>query len=553
MLPPRRAVIDIETDAIDATLIHCICVKQIGSTGVRFFFNPDSLQEYLDSFETIIAHNGLGFDFPVLARLWGVRIPFDKMVDTLTMSIMQDPPREGGHSLKSWGIRLGDSKIDYEGDFSVLTEHMKEYCEQDVRLCEKLFLTLEDAMRGFSEQSVRDEHRMRIVADRISRTGFRLNRGKATTLHNRLMKEQDEISVECKGLFPDIVITRVSERTGKRLKDKVVEFNPASRKQIGERLVELGWKPKVFTETGQAKVDETTLRSCSLDVAQKLARYFLLQKRTSMIKSWLKYCREDDSRVHCNYRTLGAITHRMSCVSPNLQQVPAVRVEYGRDCREVWEASEGNCLMDTDASGLELRVLAHYMDDELFTKEVLEGDVHTANQEMAGLENRDQAKTFIYALLYGAGDAKIGTVVGGTTRDGAELRRRFLSNLPSYKRLSDAVQKKGRTTKNLKAIDGRILKVRHPHASLNTLIQGSSAVLMKKWFMYVDHYLRTGRLDTRIVAMVHDELVLEIPKKEVDKVKDCVNIAMGKVNSAYKLRCKLDCDIQIGNNWSEIH
>jgi len=547
-----KAVLDIETDALDASVIHCLCVKEIGGQ-VKFFTTSEGVQEHLDKFDTLIAHNGVGFDFPILARLWNIKIKFEAMVDTLILSIMHDPAREGGHSLKAWGERLGFKKVDYTGGFEVFTTDMKDYCEQDVRLCEKVYLILEDPIKDFSEQSIRDEHRMRIVADRISQTGFKLNRSKAVSLFNRLMTEQDKISVDCKNLFPNQVIKRVSEKTGKQLKDKIVEFNPASRKQIGERLVELGWKPKVFTETGLAKVDETTLSDCKLDVAQKLARYFLLQKRTSMIKSWLKHCNSEDSRVHCQYRTLGAITNRMSCVSPNLQQIPAVRVPYGKECREVWEAETGKILIDTDAASLELRVLAHYMNDKKFTREVLEGDVHSANQKMAGLETRDQAKTFIYALLYGAGDAKIGSVVGGSRSDGAILRNRFLANLPTYKRLSDAVQNKGRLVGKLKAIDGRILRVRHPHASLNTLIQGSSAVLMKKWFMYTEHYLRQKKINARIVAMVHDELVLESSKKEVDKVKEYVIMSISQVNQAYKLHCKLACDIQIGNNWSEIH
>ena len=550
----RRVVLDIETDGLDASKIYCAVTLDMDITNpgrTRIFYTPEGMQEYLSD-ALVIAHNGLSFDFPILARLWGVRFKFEQMVDTLVLSMLDNPAREGGHSLKSWGIRLGEHKLEYQDDFSQWSPLMLDYCKQDVAVCHKLYTTLTDHMKEFSAQSIRDEHRMRILANRISNTGFKLNRDKTVTLFNRLMKEQDRISVECKGLFPDLVIERTSVKTGKRLKDKVVEFNPASRKQIGERLVELGWKPKSFTEKGQAKVDETTLSGCKLDVAQKLARYFLLQKRTSQIKSWIEQCSQDN-RVHGQYRTLGAITNRMSSVKPNLQQIPSVRVEYGEECRAVWEAGEGNKLIDTDAAGLELRVLAHYMNDADFTKEVLHGDIHTANQQMAGLDDRPQAKTFIYALLYGAGDEKIGSVVGGSARDGATLRKRFMSNLPAYKRLSDAVQKKGREEGTLKAIDGRVLRVRHPHASLNTLIQGSSAVLMKKWFMYVDHHLRRKKLNSRIVAMVHDELVLESCEKDVAQSGECVILSISQVNKAYKLRCKLDCDVQIGNNWSEIH
>ena len=514
---------------------------------------PTGLQDFLNRFDEVVAHNGLSFDFPVLAKLWGVRLKFDQMVDTLVLSMMENPSREGGHSLQAWGKRLGKHKGDFSGDFSAYTREMLDYCIQDVKVCMHLHWTLWAEMEDeFSEQSIRDEHRMRIVADRVSHNGFSLNRQKAVELYNRLMIEQDQIAAECISMFPPIVEERYSEKTGKRLKDKVTEFNPASRQQIAERLIELGWKPAELTPSGRAKVDEKTLAKCDLPVAQKLARYFLLQKRSALVKAWIEAC-STESRVHCRYRTLGAITNRMSCVSPNLQQVPAVRVEYGKDCRELFEAPEGRKLIDTDAAGLELRVLAHYMNDERFTREVLEGDVHTANQQMAGLETRDQAKTFIYALLYGAGDSKIGAVVNGSAKDGAQLRARFMANMPAYKKLSEAVIRKGESVGKLIGLDGRILRVRSGHASLNTLIQGSSAVLMKKWFMYVDYHLRRRKLDAKIVAMVHDELVLETSEKDVDNAKDCVILSIRQVNKAYKLNCELDCDVQTGNNWSEIH
>jgi len=547
--PVRVVILDIETDAIDATVIHCVVTLE--DNDMRVWTDPVGLSSYLED-ATVVAHNGLSFDFPVLARLWGVRLKFDQMVDTLVLSMLDKPDREKGHSLKAWGIRLGEHKQEFDEDFGRYTPKMLEYCKQDVVVCSKIYRVLSDQMKEFSEQSIRDEHRMRIVADRVSKNGFKLNLTKAIELYNKIQIEQDRISAECVAMFPPIVEERHSEKTGKRLKDKITEFNPSSRQQIAQRLIELGWKPTDLTPSGKPKVDEKTLQNSDLPVAQKLARYFLLQKRSALLKAWIKAC-SVESRVHCRYRTLGTVTNRMSCVSPNLQQVPAVRSEYGTECRSLWEAGRGNVLIDTDAAGLELRVLAHYMNDPKFTKEVLEGDVHTANQQMAGLETRAQAKTFIYALLYGAGDAKIGSVVNGSAKDGAELRERFMANMPSYRRLSEAVTRKGQSQGKLMALDGRVLRVRSAHASLNTLIQGSSAVLMKKWFMYVDYHLRRRRLDAKIVAMVHDELVLETSEKDVDHAKDCVILSIRQVNKAYKLNCELDCDVQTGNNWSEIH
>ena len=544
----RVVFIDIETDSLDATQIYCAVTLE--NSMFTEWTASDGLQEYLGN-ATVVAHNGLSFDFPVLAKLWGIRLNMENMRDTLTLSMMDNPARDGGHSLKAWGQRLGCEKIEFD-DFSTYTPEMLEYCKQDVLLCSKVYHLLEASMSKFSEKSISDEHRMRIVADRISNNGFELDKDKAVKLYNDLVLEQEQIEQECRNLFPPIVEERYSDKTGKRLKDKITEFNPASRQQIASRLIELGWVPTELTPTGQPKVDEKTLSHCSIPVAETLATYFMLQKRSALVKSWIKSC-TDENRVHCKYRTLGAITNRMSCVDPNLQQVPAVRVQYGKECRELFKAATGNKLLDTDAAGLELRVLAHYMNDDKFTKEVLEGDVHTANQRMAGLDTRDQAKTFIYALLYGAGDAKIGAVVNGSAKDGAELRSRFMSNMPAYKRLSEAVIRKGESEGRLKAIDGRVLRVRSGHASLNTLIQGSSAVLMKKWFMYVDHYLRRRRIRSKIVAMIHDELVLESAEKDVDATRESVILSISQVNKAYNLRCKLECDVQVGNNWSEIH
>ena len=544
----RVVFIDIETDSLDATQIYCAVTLE--NSMFTEWTTSDGLQEYLGN-ATVVAHNGLSFDFPVLAKLWGIRLNMENMRDTLTLSMMDNPARDGGHSLKAWGQRLGCEKIEFD-DFSTYTPEMLEYCKQDVLLCSKVYHLLEASMSKFSEKSISDEHRMRIVADRISNNGFELDKDKAVKLYNDLVLEQEQIEQECRNLFPPIVEERYSDKNSKRLKDKITEFNPASRQQIASRLIELGWVPTELTPTGQPKVDEKTLSHCSIPVAETLATYFMLQKRSALVKSWVKSC-TDENRVHCKYRTLGAITNRMSCVDPNLQQVPAVRVQYGKECRELFKAATGNKLLDTDAAGLELRVLAHYMNDDKFTKEVLEGDVHTANQRMAGLDTRDQAKTFIYALLYGAGDAKIGAVVNGSAKDGAELRSRFMSNMPAYKRLSEAVIRKGESDGRLKAIDGRVLRVRSGHASLNTLIQGSSAVLMKKWFMYVDHYLRRRRIRSKIVAMIHDELVLESAEKDVDATRESVILSISQVNKAYSLRCKLECDVQVGNNWSEIH
>ena len=150
-----------------------------------------------------------------------------------------------------------------------------------------------------------------------------------------------------------------------------------------------------------------------------------------------------------------------------MAQVPSVHSPYGKECRSCWVVDEGNVLLGVDASGLELRMLAHYMDDETYIKEILDGDIHTANQKAAKLKSRNQAKTFIYALMYGAGDEKLGKVVEGNTTDGRRAREYFFDNNPAFKSLRDRVTRAA-GKKFLKGLDGRKLYIRNNHAPPNT-------------------------------------------------------------------------------------
>ena len=545
----KMCVIDIEANGFNPTEIFCMWLKEIDdgmtSLGTMRLFTSKPNFNLFDEYSTVIAHNGCGYDFPVLKKLWGMDLPLSKQVDTLIMSRLSRPDRKGGHSLAAWGDRLKFKKTEYSNGWDELTDEMLEYCKNDVLVCEKVYHQLLRELPYFSKESIRSEHRMQVLVNKVENAGFAFNLEKAYKFYSKLIKKQKDITFQMQDTFPD---TEIKLKT----KTKYVPFNPASRKQIGERLKERGWKPKEFTETGLPKIDENTLSRCDIPEAKVLAEYFVLQKRTGMLDSWIQNC-GPDMRVHCKFHSLGAITNRMSSSGPNLQQIPSMRKPYGLECRELWIAEHGYQLLDTDAKSLELRVLAHYMNDPDYAKEVLEGDIHSTNQKMAGLPNRDAAKTFIYALCYGAGDAKLGTVVGGTASDGKELRERFLSNLPSFMRLREAVTNKGRTRGTVKGIDGRVLRVRHPHASLNTLIQGSSAVLMKNWFMNTDREMLAEGLDSKIVAMVHDELVIESAHNDVDRVSECVRISLQSVNKQFNLRCELDCDVILGNNWSEIH
>ena len=548
----KRVVLDIETDAIDATVVHCIVAQDLDTGAVDTWYG-ESIKDFpawSESVDVFVMHNGVSFDAPVVNRLTGSNIPLSKIRDTLILSQLYDPSLEGGHSLEAWGQRLGYPKIEFN-DFAYFSEEMLKYCKQDVVVTVKLYEHLLPQMKKYSGKSIELEHQVRAIVDKQEENGFTLNIPEASCLVARLSEEATVIEEEMQGIFPPIVTERYSEKTGKRLKDNVEVFNPASRQQIGKRLMAKGWKPKNFTPTGQPIVDEGTLKDVNIPEAQKIAQYLLLQKRVSQVKSWLDVV-EEDGKVHGRVITLKAITGRMAHNSPNMAQVPAVYSPYGKECRQVWMTSSDKYkLLGCDASSLELRCLAHYMGDKKFTDEVVGGDIHTANQKAAGLPSRDSAKTFIYALIYGAGPAKIGSIVGGGAKEGKKIMDKFMSNMPALKTLRDKVDRASGTG-YIRGLDGRLLKVRQQHAAMNLLLQGAGAIICKEWLRQIT--LMTQRdYDYNLVASIHDEYQFEVRVDQAERFGELTQRAMKQVEKTLSVNCPLDSEYKIGNNWAETH
>lgn len=548
----KRVVLDIETDDINATVIHCIAAQDLDTGVVDTWYGEDikNFPAWSDTVDVFIMHNGVSFDAPVVNRLTGSKIPLSKVRDTLIMSQLYDPSLEGGHSLAAWGERLGMSKIDFN-DFSGFSQEMLTYCIRDVEVTSKLYNYLIPHLKKYSGKSIQLEHQIRAIVDKQEANGFTLNIPEASCLVARLSEEAAEIEEEMQNIFPPIITERYSEKTGNRLKDKIEVFNPASRQQIGKRLMSKGWEPKTFTPTGQPIVDEGTLKDVDIPEAKKIAQYLLLQKRVSQVKSWLDVV-EDDGKVHGRVITLKAISGRMAHNSPNMAQIPAVYSPYGKECRQVWMTSSDKYkLLGCDASSLELRCLAHYMGDKKFTDEVVGGDIHTANQKAAGLPTRDAAKTFIYALIYGAGPAKIGSIVGGGAKEGKVIMDKFMKNMPALKTLRDKVDRASGTG-YIRGLDGRLLKVRQQHAAMNLLLQGAGAIICKEWLRQIT-LMAQQDYDYNLVASIHDEYQFEIRADQAERFGELTQRAMKMVEKSMSVNCPLDSEFKIGNNWAETH
>jgi DNA polymerase I-like protein with 3'-5' exonuclease and polymerase domains len=551
-------VLDIETNLIPATKIWCAVTEDVDTGEISVFKTSDGLQEHINASDGVIAHNGVGFDFPVLEELWGVTVPWDKVVDTLVMARLYQPQINNGHSLKAWGIRLGNKLLEKQefnkADFEHgLTDEMLEYCKQDVKVNVALYKKLKQLLSdgGFSQFSIDLERDVAIITNEQERNGFKLDIPHATECWQQITRRMQTIDNEMQDLFPPITTERVSEKTGKPLKDHVEHFNVGSRQQVAKRLSTLGAKWTELTETGLPVVNEKTLEKQTIPEAAIVSEYFLLQKRCGLFDSWLKSVK-DDGRVHGRVNTIGAITGRMTHSSPNMAQVPSVRAPWGKESRSSFIVEDGNVLVGCDASGLELRMLAHYVNDPEYTKQILEGDIHTYNQDMAGLETRDQAKTFIYALLYGAGDTKIGSITGHGAARGKELKASFAKGLPGYARL--VKQMKGASSSGkVKGLDGRMIRIRSEHASLNTLLQGGGAIVMKVALVEAYKNLKAANIPFKIVANIHDEIQVETPAHFGKAVGMQIKKGIVATTDILKLHCPMDGDFKTGANWCETH
>jgi DNA polymerase-1 len=616
-----RLIFDIETDNLldKVTKLHSLVIKDVDSGDQLSCYhgNGQCSNEVglalLKQADELIGHNILTYDLPVLEKLVGFRPKAGcKITDTLVCSrlIWSDiKPKDieawkrnrfpgamiGKHSLKAWGYRLGVLKgVFHEtADWSVWTPEMQQYCEQDVEVTFALWSRIVE--KNYSAEAIQLEHDFQRIIFQQEQFGFRFDEQAAGELYAKLAQRRTELTQQLQAIFPPTVTemktpaywTGVLRRLGEMdageerfatktaavrakardvrpglLKQKSVPFNPGSRQQIAARLIERGWTPSKFTDGGDPQIDESVLDEIGTAEAKLLNEYLLVEKRVGQIaegdEAWLKLVR--NGRIHGRVITNGAVTGRCTHMKPNVSQTPAVYSPYGKECRACYVADEGHNLVGADASGLELRMFAHYLafyDGGEYGKVVTSGDIHTANQKLAGLPTRDNAKTFIYALLYGAGDAKIGKIIGGTAEEGAVLRSKFMRGLPAYAKLARDIKKAVKDHGHLRGIDGRLLNIRSQHSALNTLLQSAGALVVKKaTVLLIDKLTALGFTfgkEYALVAHIHDELQLQVRHGLEEQVGRLAVESIEEAGRHFKFRVPLTGEFKAGRNWAETH
>jgi DNA polymerase I-like protein with 3'-5' exonuclease and polymerase domains len=537
-------------------------------------------------------HNIINFDCPVLASVFPeLAIPLEYQVDTLLLAQMVYPDNPGGHSLKALAHLVGEAKMDAP-NFEVFTPAMVTYGKHDTHITAKLLVKLLNDMDAlkFSQKSYDLEREVKVRVGQLEKNGFKLDMPKATLFRADLNDRLAAIEEQMQGVFyPEIkaIKGRVSTNlhevkgvaevaeiaakfslevplAGKLSLWRVTPCLLSSRQQIAARLLHAGWKPSKYTPLSLEKykvsgnkedltpiLDETTLEESPVPQAALLAERFRLLKTLAFVEKWLELVKED-GRVYGRVISIGAPTARMAHSNPNMAQVPKVGNPNGYECRDCWTVEEGWVLVGADASGLELRCLAHYAQDAEMSYEILEGDIHTKNQEAVGLPSRDDAKTFIYAWLYGAGPDKLGKIGGRDHKWGQGAKQRLLKRWKGISRLIDKID--GYADEGyLPGLDGRVLLVRKKHAALNTLLQGAGAIIMKMALVICCDELEKQGIEYKMVANVHDEFQIEVRKGTEEQVMRIAVESIVQAGVVLGLRVPLAGEAKTGQSWAGTH
>lgn len=600
---------DVEGDPIPSTKVFCVVAINLKTREVLHLTTYEEIKAFFDEKKALghkfIFHNGLGYDGPTLNRLCATRLSVTDIIDTMVMSQIYSPSLEGGHSLAAWGKRLSFPKTEFD-DFSCFTPEMLAYCENDTELCLRVYIALRSRMNKleFSNEGLDLEHRSWSLIKRQQDNGFAFNIKEAHVLYALLRQKEKELEqrvheywpprLECVGTFKrpykkDGGPTANFERHQQQYVDVRVKpggdeyevydyvyFNIGSPAQRVEKLLALGWEPKPdeLTKAGQPSptrkgqlVPSLVSFSERLDDqrVQPIAQWIEINARANMINTWIEAYNEQTGCIHGSLWVANTLRYRHS--NPNTANIPAVRVDkqdaplrgdagsWTYEARDLWTVrSPDRLLVGVDAKGIQLRVLAHYLNNPEFTEAVLGGDPHSYNQKVGGFATRSIAKTFIYAFLLGAGDAKVGQIIGGSTKDGKEIKARFIGNFPGLANLLDDLGRQVERTGRIVLCDRTPLIVSAPHTRLGYLLQGDESRIMKKAAIIAAAENHKRKLDVIKVGDIHDEWQNDVLAGHAQEfATEVCPYSFKLAGESFNYRLPIDCDAKIGRTWAETH
>jgi len=407
------------------------------------------------------------------------------------------------------------------------------------------------------------EHQVAQILTQQEQHGWYFDECAARELESTLRQEYEETSKLLRNRYPYVSGPVFTPKRANRTKGyvanapftKLKELNPTSRDHIAWILTtHYDWQPSSLTNSGKAVIDETVLKDIGTDIALQFLTLLDLTKKLGMISegvnAWQKLV-TTSNRIH-HHCSVATATFRCAHRSPNLAQVPS-----DERFRRLFTASPNLSMVGCDLAGVELRMLAHYLarwDGGRYAKVLLHGDIHQENADKIGV-SRKLVKTISYAFLYGAGDQKLGMSYDKqlspekAKKKGKEIRKAYIDAIPGLEKLLEGVHKASEKG-FVRGIDKRKILVDSKHKSLNYLIQGSSAVLAKKWMLLTHENLPPT---ARQLAFVHDELQFECKKEEVDELKFLLELSAVQAGEYYKLRCPIAAESKSGSTWADVH
>jgi len=596
-------IFDIETNGLydQVTKTFCIVIHDL-IRNETFSYGPDSIDDalyHLHKADVLIGHNIIFYDIPVLEKLYEFQYQ-GRILDTLICTRIiwpkevlynldedeyQEVPSKlrGSASLKAWGYRLADHKIDFK-NFSEYSEEMLRYCQQDVHVTKQLWNYI--VSKCYPTAALQLEHEFAYAINRQIRSGVPFDFDAALDLVDDLRTKQNELECKLKEVFPpnireETFIPKVNNTKRGYVKGQpfikriTEEFNPGSRQQIVSRLTQkYGWVPEKRTEKGNPILDDDVLEKLPYPEAKLLAEYMLVKKRLGQIadgnNAWLKLVNHDTGRMHGDVVTNGCITGRASHRFPNMGQVPAGYSPYGKECRSLFHAPDGWDLIGIDAKALELRCLAGYLalwDDGEYASLVInpEVDIHTYNQKQFGVETRDISKRLLYGMLYGCGAVKAGTIINPNEKDpdilkalGRNAINGFMDGVPALKKLKQQIEDKINERDHLVGLDRRILYCRSAFKGLNVLLQSAGAILMKQVVINIHKNIESALSlpygqNWEQLLMVHDEIQIACDPEYTSAIQEQAMLAFPQAGKHFGFRCKIEGDSRVGFTWAETH
>ena len=602
-------------DTVDT--IWMIVCKELGEESFTVFTDNDPLYQPLDSFskwvstnvQSIIWHNGVRYDAEAIRKVLGVDLDHIKQYDTVIMSrVLKYTRFKTGpaytHALKAWGQHLGEHKGDFN-DWSKYSQEMLDYCKQDTRVNELIYKRLLAEVKEQAEhrplirEALRVEHDLSRLSAQQVRDGWLFNFTECSKLIQKISTDMSEIEAAVEphlkdrevlidtdpktpqykknGEYTTVSARVISEHLGYTVvpadalkstppmspgtefqRKKLEPASMGNQDIVKDYLEVIGWKPDEWNwkrlPNGQfikqsPKLTSKSLNAMSHPHGRMIDEYYTLRARKSVMTSWMDQA-DGDGRLRGDVMDMGAQSFRQT--HKIIANLPGANAKYGKEIRELFIAPEGKTIISADGAAYQIRLLAHYLNDEKYTKTVLEGDPHQLNADSMGCE-RHLAKPTFFAVLYGAGAAKVGNILGVSQKEGKDKRQKLIDGIPGLRKL---IEKAERVTTNqgyMSGLDGRHVYSESPYKSLNYLIQSAEAILMKRTIVSIAEEFRKNNIGFKQLLFYHDEVSYEINPEDTEKAQEIIARCFAEAPKEYGVNIMEAGDIKVGGNYYEVH